>query len=314
MRILLSIASIALLALVASAAPAAAQAPDFSQAYQLRAAMGNIPTTNATEPDNAWNIEQRLTVQFTNATESRHGFQVPAGASVLNATCTCNPSQATVSNDAVVFTLPTSLPSGTYVLTVTTTQRVDRSFGFSVNAADAVPQADRVAIVYLPAGAEYDAQQEPDSRLPGVTTSATILQFNAPHSPFWFSVHPASAVGATGDDDDAAWTEWLVPAAIGLLLGIVLWAALVSKGMVQAKSRKQVVATAAHVEAAAEPAPVLEGRKRALLAALKEIEVAKQNNEMPPEVYDAVKADLKKQAVTVMRALEASQAASDAKA
>jgi len=51
-------------------------------------------------------------------------------------------------------------------------------------------------------------------------------------------------------------------------------------------------------------AAVLEGKKRALMAALKEVEVAKMNNEMPPEVYDAVKADLKKQAVTVMRALE----------
>ena len=50
------------------------------------------------------------------------------------------------------------------------------------------------------------------------------------------------------------------------------------------------------------------------LAALKEIEVAKMNNEMPTDVYDAVKADLKKQAVTVMRALETATAASEAKA
>jgi len=40
------------------------------------------------------------------------------------------------------------------------------------------------------------------------------------------------------------------------------------------------------------------------MAALKEVEVAKMHNEMAPEVYDAVKADLKKQTVTVMRALE----------
>ena len=311
MRILLSLA---LVALVLAAVPASAQPPDFSQPYQLRAALGDIPTTGAAEPDGSWNIEQRLTVQFDNATEARHGFQVPAGASVRNTTCTCNPSQATVSSDSVVFTLPTTLPSGSYVLTVSTTQRVDRSFGFSVNAADAVDAADRIAIVYLPAGLDYDAPIEPSSSLPGVTTAATILQFDAPPSPFWMAIHPESATVAT-DGDDAAWMEWLVPAAIGLLVGIVLWAALVSRGVVQTKSRRQVAATAAHVEAAAnEPTPVLEGKKRALLAALKEIEVAKQNSEMPAEVYDAVKADLKKQAVTVMRALEASQAASDAKA
>ncbi|MFO1536051.1 MAG: hypothetical protein ABR586_10330, partial [Thermoplasmatota archaeon] len=83
------------------------------------------------------------------------------------------------------------------------------------------------------------------------------------------------------------------------------WAFLVQRGMVQARGRKQVAQVAAHTEAAAQDPPaVLEGKKRALLAALKEVELARQSQEMDTPTYDAVKAEFKKQAVTVMRALE----------
>ena len=303
------------LAVVAAAMPADAQPPTFTQAYQLRGAVGDIPTTNATEPAGAWNLEQRLTVAHDNSTERQYGFQIPAGATLVNATCTCNPSQSRIMAASVVFTLPTTLASGSYVLTVTTTQAAGDAFAFHLDLPIEAGPEDRVAILYMPRDSTYDAPSQPFRTLPANSTDATIVWFTDVPSPFWLAVHPESAVTAGDDGDDAMWREWLLPVVVGLLVGMVVWSLLVSKGVVQTKSRRQVANTAAHVEAAAhDPPAVLEGKKRALLAALKEIEVARMNNQMAPEVYDQVKADLKKQAVTVMRALESSGAADESKA
>ena len=298
------------------AAPAQAQPPTFPHAYQLRGAVGDIPTTVGAEPAGAWNLEQRLTVQFSNTTETTYTFTLPDGADVTNTTCTCNPSQVRVTATTATFTLTTQVASGEHTLTVTTSQPAGDAIAFDLGMPLTSAPADRVIILYVPGGSSLVASHEPtEEPLTSTSGTASIHVIDGSTSPlgdrFWAAIVPGTV--ATGDDDsDAAWTEWLVPAAVGLLLGIVLWALLVSKGLVQAKSRRQVAATAAHVEAAAaEPAPVLEGRKRALLAALKEIEVAKMNNEMPNEVYDVVKADLKKQAVTVMRALETATAAGE---
>lgn len=304
---------LALAALALAAVPAEAQPPTFSQAYQVRAAHGDIPSTPATEPDDGWNIEQRLTVQFTNTTAAQHGFVLPEGSRLLNASCTCNPSQSTATEDAVVFTLDTSVPSGSYTLTVLTAMETGRAFGFTLMAPIAAGPADRIAVIYVPNGWTYVASAEGSS--PGLSTdgSSRIVSFESFESPLWVAVHLDDAATGTAAPD-SSWSGWIVPALLGLLVGIVLWAVLVSRGAVQAKSRRQVAGTAAHVEAAAtDPPAVLEGRKRALLAALKEIEVARMNNEMAQDVYDAVKADLKRQAVTVMRALEAAPPA-DAKA
>lgn len=302
------------LAVVALAVPAQAQPPTFSEPYQLRGAVGDIPTTNATEPAGAWNLEQRLTVQFDNASQAQYPFNLPAGARLLNATCTCNPSQSTATSDSVVFTLPTSTPSGSYVLTVLTTQAAGQSFGFSIHLPIAVAASERVAILYVPTGLEAEAAAGPTRSLPSTNGQSTIVQFDDLPSPFWASVHPDDGTATVAQDSGIPTLAWVF-LAVGLVAGAVVWAVLVSRGAVQTKSRKQVANTAAHVEAAAaEPPAVLEGRKRALLAALKEIEVARMNSEMPQEVYDVVKADLKRQAVTVMRALETAGAAADAKA
>lgn len=303
-------------AVLAAALPASAQPPTFDHAYQVRGAFGDIPTTQAAEPAGAWNMEQRLAVRFENHSEARYVLHVPAGAEVVNATCTpCSTTQAEPSADAVTFILAASEPSGAYTLTLATRQAAGLAFGFSVDAPSGVAEDDRVAILYVPTGYAHSAPFEGTS--PGLSTdgSARIVVFEGFHDPLWVAIHAGEAASAGGADGDGALSGWLLPAVAGLLLGIVLWALLVSRGVVQAKSRRQVAATAAHVEAAqADPPAVLEGKKRALMAALKDIEVAKMNSEMPPEVYDAVKADLKRQAVTVMRALESSQAASDAKA
>jgi hypothetical protein len=307
MRLRLLLPALLAAVLLASAAlPAAsAQPPTFTQAWQVRGALGDIPTTAATEPGGSWNLEQRFTLAFTNTTAKTVAFRLPAGATLANASCTCGATPSASGRD-VTFQLGASTPSGTHTLTVLSTQPGAAAIAFDLQRP--VSAGDGVVILYVPNGSVADAPVADHG--PGSSTdgSARIYEFigDSLPQPFWASVHPGTAATAPNDDAGEGFElEWPWALGLGLLLGIVLWALLVQKGAVQRKGRKQVAATAAHVEAAqSEPAPVLEGRKRALLAALKEVEVARMNNEMPPEVYDAVKADFKKQAVTVMRALE----------
>ena len=296
-------------AVLAAALPAQAQPPAFTQAYQVRGAVGDIPTTAASEKGGLWNLEQRLTLHFTNTSAQQYAFTIPAGATLTNATCGC-PAASTPSAGAVQFSFGSNVPSGTYTLVVATSQPYDSAFGFSLTVPSQAGAQDRVAILYVPLGLQADSAVKPSS--PGTSTdgSATIQVFQAFASPFWASVHPTTQAAAAPAKTSSPPISWPVALVAGLVVGAVAWALLVSRGVVQRKGRRQVASTAAHVEAAAaEPPAVLEGKKRALMAALKEVEVAKMHNEMAPEVYDAVKADLKRQTVTVMRALEETGAA-----
>lgn len=306
--------SLALVAALAALPTAPAQPPTFSEAFQVRAAEGDIPTTGDIEPADAWNVEQRVLVAATN-TSRAVTLQLPVGSSLVNASCTCG-GQATINGRDVTFQVS---GSGQQTVTVLSSQTMGRAFGFEVKRPSGA--ADTVVVLYVPLAYEVEAPIEGTS--PGLSTdgSARIVQYRGSvPDPFWAALHVATAAGGDdgGDDEPAAGAAGINPwlmLAIGVLVGVIVWAFLVSRGAVQAKGRRQVTQTAAHVEAAAnDPPAVLEGKKRALLAALKEIEVAKMNNEMPPEVYDSVKADLKKQAVTVMRALESSAAAGETKA
>lgn len=302
------------LALTASLPGVQAQPPTFDEPYQVRAALGDIPTTPAVEQGGVWNVEQQLKVQFDNASseaDRTYSFTLPSGSALANATCDCSRSTHSLVGSALSFRIEPQTLSGERTIRIVTRQPAGEVFGFALGASPA--GADSVVILYVPGGS--DVSGSADLREVGSSTDGSSVihytQFDgALPDGTWFAIHPATtAADPTTPDEGASVTSWLIPAMLGVVLGMVVWAMLVSRGVVQKKSRKQVVATAAHVEAAAkEPVPVLEGRKRALLAALKELELARQANEMPIEVYDAVKADLKKQAVTVMRALEASGA------
>ncbi|MEK6975479.1 MAG: hypothetical protein AABY18_03955 [Candidatus Thermoplasmatota archaeon] len=289
-----------------------AQPPSFDEPYQVRAALGDIPTTPAIETAGVWNIEQRLTVQFDNTSaeaQRTYTFALPAGSTLANATCDCARSRNVPSGTNLGFIIEPQTASGDRTIRVVTRQPAATVFGFALGAP---PQAvDSAVIVYVPAGSGITS--EIDLAEVGASTSGTsVIHFARFDGPLpadaWFAIHPATtAAGPSDAGDDANPLAWLLPALVGLALGMVAWSMLVSRGIVQKKGRKQLAATAAHVEAAAaDPPAVLEGKKRALLAALKEVELARQANEMPLEVYDVVKADLKKQAVTVMRALETS--------
>ena len=302
------------LALAALAAPVQAQPPTFSQPYQVRAAAGDIPTTPAVEPAGTWNVEQRLEVSFDNATAKSYHFTLPAGATLANATCDCARTQHGVANGQLTFTILEQTASGKRTIRIVTQQPLaDVQAGTIVAPVEAT--ADRVVVLYVPAGSAVSAAagfEEVGTAPSDPSKSIHFATFTAQQpmpQGFWYAVHPATTAAGPSDEGGAGSTAWLLPALAGLAVGMAVWALLVARGVVQAKSRRQVAQTAAHVEAAAtDPPAVLEGKKRALLAALKEVELAKQANEMPLEVYDAVKADLKKQAVTVMRALESGEA------
>lgn len=293
--------------------PAASAQMDFSQAYQLRGAVGDIPTTSQTEPAGALNVEQRITLTIQESGAVQQVFvPFPRGATLLRAE-TETGAQGYNAGQQAVF----NLTAGPHTLRVATTQAISgRTAGFDLEYPGF--RDDAVAIFYVPAGFAIDAPGAITQSLPCTSGAPCTIQVrqgtaDAPFPAlFWATLHPASdtapgpatttTVTQPADPTVGQMLPWL---AAALVLGALLWALLVSRGMVQAKSRRQVVATAAHVEAAkAEPTPVLEGKKRALLAALKEVEMARQSNEMPAEVYDQVKADLKRQAVTVMRAIE----------
>lgn len=302
---------LAALAVALLAPSAAAQMPSFDEPYQVRGALGNIPSTPANEPAGTWNLEQRLTVPFDNTSaESARTFHfaIPNGATLANASCDCYQYHTTVTASSLTFIIDPATTSGARTITVLTRQGVEEAFGFTLRPAFEAP-AERAVVLYVPGGSELASNLDFSS--PGMSTDGSariqFARFSAsdpmPAAP-WFAIHPATQAPAPAADS-ASLLPWVL-LGVGIFVGALLWSMLVARGVVQKKARKQVAGTAAHVEAAAQdPAPVLEGKKRALLAALKEVELAKQANEMPLDVYDAVKADLKKQAVTVMRALEA---------
>lgn len=302
----------ALAAFILIASPVQGQPPIFTQAFQVRGAVGDIPTTDAIEPAGTWNLEQRLVIAMgnTSVTEQRYHFAIPTGASLVNATCDCPVYSSNQTSNAVTFTIPNDgAPS--HILRVTTRQPFDSTLGFSIIVPLEASHDDVAVIFYVPRDSEIDGVVALTS--PGVSTDGTSTIWYATFDSdrpapldLWFTLHPDD--GVTRAIDHEGWDDntWLF-LGLGIVAGAILWALLVNKGVVQARSRRQVTTTAAHVEAAANDSPaVLEGKKRALMAALKEVEMARQANEMPVDVYDAVKADLKKQTVTVMRALEQS--------
>ncbi|HUR60980.1 MAG TPA: hypothetical protein VM286_01270 [Candidatus Thermoplasmatota archaeon] len=294
-----------LLLAVALLSPPAHAQMEFSQPYQVRAAAGDIPSTQGTvEKAGTWNVEQLLVVTHANGTAQTLHLNLPAGATSEAVTCTCPRMTSQAQDGAITVTLAADNPQGPATVRVLSSQPFSTSLGFSLRAPTEAPK-DAAVILYVPRGSTFEAPAKASS--PGSSTdgASTIQAFafdaGAPMpDPFWATIHP----GTSTSSQPAAGFPWL-PLLGGLLLGILLWAFLVQRGIVQKRGRKQVAQVAAHAEiAASDPPAVLEGKKRALLAALKEVELAKQASQMDNATYDAVKADFKRQAVNVMRALD----------
>jgi len=316
MRIHPTVLAASLVALLTALAPlAAAQSTmpgALAQPVQLHVDVGLFPADlgidNTGLAADGLNAELRLPLPWSG--QGSVDVDLPAGATLVRATCSCGVG-GTAQGGKAHFPLNASTPRGTYTFTVATTQPWAGSAG-GLTVRLPTSSGAIAAVVYTPTfltstsawGVGSDALTTTDGKQAfRVYTPPSGL---ADPNPFWVAIHPASPLQANPVTPGGGLSPWLY-AVGGLVLGILLWAFLVSRGAVQARSRRQVVATAAHEEAAKEPAPVLEGRKRALMAALKELEMARMSNEIDVAAYDTVKADLKRQTVTVMRALETAQ-------
>lgn len=275
-------------------APLAAQPMDdlsrINQDHAVKLAFGDIPLTTAVEPAGAWN-------GVAYAKGAAATFVLPNGAAYDGTDCSC--ANFTVSRTGDRFELTTNA-SATFAFRFHFPALT--ALAFSVPGQSTATQI----IVYAQDGFAVTSNLvRQGEALPTTDGTRFIHSFELPAggNAAWFTVHPSITTVAPAKSPD-----YLMLAA-GIILGALVWAMLVGRGLVQKRSRKQVVATAAHVEAAkTEPRPVLEARKRVLVAALKELELAKQENQVDTPTYDVVKADLKKQAVTAMRALEESKA------
>lgn len=102
---------------------------------------------------------------------------------------------------------------------------------------------------------------------------------------------------------EGAWdgpNPWLL-LVIGLLGGGFLVFALTQGGFMAAPSRR---AASSGPSFGAESKEMLETRQRVMVAALKELEIAKKKGEVPEAMYTSLKSELKKDTVNVMRELE----------
>jgi hypothetical protein len=284
---------LALAALVLAAPAHAALTDDFAMtdgnAVKLvRIANGDIPTTTGTEAAGRWNA-----VEYLTGTTST--YTLPPGAAFDGFECACATfTTATAGNEYSITANGTAAKTAFHYHYGNAGQQ-----GFTVQAPSTGPA--QVVAYLVTDGTSFvmtgtvAVAQLPHPSIQGLTINdATVPTGQAAT----FIIAQATTTHAKAP------INWLYLAAAALA-GMILWSLLVSKGLVQSRSRKQIAQTAAHVEVAKkEPKAVLEGKKRALLAALKEVELARQSNEMDVPVYDAVKAELKKEAVTVMRAIE----------
>ncbi len=292
-----------LLLLALALAPAAHAQDDFavSNDSTVRIAVGDVPRTNATEPEGALNVIEYLRLDHDgNNTEVTYDL---TSGNILTATCDCG----SASRAGNVITVGNDVPAGRIVIVL----------GHSHPFTDAaiVPLAlphdnsDASVTFYLAPSFGVDSSAKPAATLPGAEFDGTVTQYTTTNA--WFAVRAASAGAYVAPEivtkEVPVGNSINFPSIlIGLVAGIAIWYVLVQQGKVQ-KQRKQEVTVAAHKEVASKaPKAVLEGRKRLLMTALKDLEMARMNKEIADDAYDVLKADFKKQAVTTMRALEES--------
>lgn len=287
-----------LLAILLILPAATAQTMTVTSAHQVRIAYGDIPATDdQVEADGQWNVEQRLLLgQDENGTVT-----IPAGHSLGTIYCKDGCDFDITSEGNTLTAVCTAVPEdGTCAIAIPhSVQGPVDAFGMSLPVAD-----DHTVFVYAPVGLQLTSGTEnlvgADFFYPGADPPLLIHQYRADGDRFWFTVSPQSGVVAEPSGTGIIWLSGL----IGLVVGIALWYVLVKQGLVQRRQRKQVAGPAAHKEVAKEGKQALEWRRRALLAAMKELEVARMDQTIDSAVYDALKADFKRQTVTVMRALE----------
>lgn len=280
----------------------------FTGNSHLRLAYGDVPLSPAVEPDGRWNAVEYHRVHHSGGA-LLETFDITPGFAVDGVTCTCGNVTVT---DATAFMVSSKgdVAAGDYVLALSYHMvRLEQATFPAAIVFRPLISGPWTATLYLRQGQSVYSRWAETATLPGAShPEYTIHSFGgddgASQSPVFELNSAAGVAAAPGSPSGLAQSPWAYAAA-AFILGALVWAFLVRQGIVQKRTRRQAVAVAAHDEAGKEPTAVLEGRKRALMAALKEVELAKMGREMDNATYDVVKADLKRQTVAVMRALEA---------
>lgn len=295
---------VALLALVPGAHAALQDDLDFTETYYARAAVGDIPTTSDVEPEGQLNVVEYL--RFDHPTDAESGTsQIAFGGGQDALACTCGAFSV---QDGQVLVHDTT-EAGSYVLAVVRSVPQAQGYSLPLLLFGAGVAADAEINIYAPSGFDVTAPLG-GATLACTDAPCTIHSFASPlPSDFWAVMHPSLApvptqTITTTEPAGFGYLELI----LGLAAGALIWFWLVQKGFVQARTRKQVVAKAVHEEvAASESKEMLAARKRVLMAGLKDLEMAKMKKEIDDATYDQLKAELKKEAVTAMRAMESQQ-------
>jgi hypothetical protein len=287
------------LVLVLLAASAQAQENE-SATYVVRVADGDVPMTAAVEPQ-GWNMVQTIRLQHDGNTT---WTPYQPGGTLVRWSCDCG---ANVSEKDGTLTVGADVPAGPVELSVTHNFRQAGAFASPMEFPVAL-RTDAALFIDAVEGRTVSASiplNGPLARTHGATHMYWVAGTSSEPLPasLWFSVHPATTAPVRVEGGGFDW----LALAVGLIAGAFVWAVLVSRGMVQKRTRRQVAAPAAHAAYAGEPKEMLAGRKRVLMAGLKELELAKMAGEIDTASYDKVKAEFKKETVAVMRALEESQ-------
>lgn len=287
------------LALVLAPAVQAQEEFGFQESYFVRVAVGDVPTTDDAEADGMLNVVEYVRLEH-DGNQTQLTFDADAAGDDVSVGCDC----ASASRTGDTITVGSNVEAGTIVV------RLGHSHPFQDQAFVPLalePTGDAAVTFYLTDDRGVESSAEPATTLPGAGFDGTITQFD--EVAVWFAVLPADAPAFTEAPRSPVAPEGgidLLSIAVGLLAGALVWSLLVQQGVVQKRRRQEVVAAAHKEVAQTDPKPVLEGRKRILMAALKDLEMARMNKEIGDEAYDRLKADFKKQAVTTMRALEES--------
>lgn len=297
-----SILLLAVLLLVPTASAAFEDDLDFTQTYYARLAVGDIPSTSDEEPAGQVNLIEYL--RFDHPTFEDQST-IDLGFGFDTALCTCGGFQLQ-DNIAIVGN---NVANGTYTMAVVRSFVPGNTFDVPLGMYGAGVANDAQINLYLN-GLDVTSNAR-GTEFPGAEGPWTIYSYTGtsgnplPDSVF-FSAHPAvtSPTPAPVAEEGFGILELVV----GIVIGALVWFMLVKQGLVQARTRKQVIQASAHQTAAAsESKAMLEARKRVLMAGLKDLEKAKMAKEMDDEVYDKLKAELKREAVTAMRAIESAE-------
>lgn len=278
------------LAVLLLTASATAQEMTFTDPHQIRIGYGDLPSTDAVEADGQWNVEE------THSLDAPAVLALPAGAMDALIRAENGTANATLEADGYHVT-----PEGEQVFTIT--YSLAGSADVLAAQLDLEPQS-RV-FLYTGPGAFVHAATDSQAPLAWPGDSSILIHEFTGSLPerFWFNVAPVAP--ATSVEPTPGIGLDAMSLLLGVVAGALVWALLVSRGVVQRRSRKQVASSAVHKEVAArESKQSLAGRKRMLMAALKELEMAKMNKDIEPAVYDSLKAEFKRETVTVMRAME----------